>query len=150
MKTRSDFVTNSSSSSFVMGFKNKDTIKTETIKGMPKNGKYRTNTLVKDVTDAEKKTFDETINEIEECVYWQEYYRHVYSSRVPRLRSYGDTEECKAIVKNMTKARLKEIKEKAENDTVFLIVSYSDHTDSDMEHEIMPHHKNTLYVINNH
>lgn len=153
MKHRLDFVTNSSSSSFVMAFTSKSNIPVEATKGMPSNGKLRIPRLLADLLKAKKMTVDEVWDEISEEVYWTEEFNLRYKNQndpILNRRDYRETEEFKNTVKANTEQQHKRLLRVAKNKPVFTIIEYGDHTDGDMEHEIMPRHKNTVYVQSNH
>ena len=151
MKVRTDFVTNSSSSSFVLGFKSEDTIRDELAKSMPERF---IEVVYNDVKEAAKMNPEAIVDIISDDLYWQAEYDVMRKHRLPFSESldWVKTDEGKAAVNAKLNKLLMEIKKRMEGFNVFAIVEYEDHTDcgSYLEHDILPEHPNNIIRISHH
>lgn len=154
MKIRTDFVTNSSSSSFILGFKNEKSIVTEIAENTPYD---YVGQLLKDVKEADRMTREEVIEELKEGGRWDVEYelarvleREGYS--YTQAWAYIRTDEGQAKVQKLLDEWVEEKTGDLNGRSVFVEVEYEDHTDigCDMEHDIMPGHPNTIVRFNNH
>ena len=156
MKIRNDYVTNSSSSSFIVGFKNEDSIEQAL-----RNELYlgvRFETVLNDVR-RNRISKEEALNEFKDEMYWDAKYiiSHEYERRIGWHDYYYDwikkpenkIEFDKAVNKRLD-IWFEEFKQKIEGLDYLALVEYDDHCNGDLEHEIMPRLDCTIQRFNHH
>lgn len=146
MKIRLGFVTNSSSSSFILGFKNKKAITVSLSSKL--SGDY-----LKDIRRSVMKNIKsagEILEEYREIIYSTAYYE-VFFAKERSLRAvrskqniYEWEKEHKDMFEKLVADRVNDkveaLKKKMEGLTVFSVVDYGDEDDfgSEMEHYLVP------------
>ncbi len=146
MKIRSDFVTNSSSSSFIVGFKDENNIENE-LKGMmnPKD-KVEYDTLLNDIKKCRVTKAKAKFIFLEEGVDW--WTETALQTKYERQKGYREFRDYLKVFENKEKfqqelydefmKKFDEFKKKLEEFEYIAEVNYSDHDNCMLEHEILP------------
>lgn len=156
MKVRRGFVTNSSSSSFIIGLDNKTEDKLKDELG------ECAEVVSKDILAAEKLDKREVVNLIKEAARDHvNFIFHVKSYEYPEL-AFKSTSEIDQILS--TSERLIELREMKESKIIapalekllfydnIVVLEYEDHdpVSSKIEHDLLPGFSGTIFTINNH
>lgn len=186
MKTRLDFVTNSSSSSFIMAFKSKDTVMHEMVENTKEQ--YSPDSVdviakamyvANDIENNGKPESSDTIIEricsdykedlIADATYEQFWHQENTYSTVDKKtgvhkniqpKSYWDCKEetmANSSIMYEIDKKVDELRSKLTAKTTgkdfFVEMQYGDEDGeffSEIEHEILPYHHNTIHVISHH
>lgn len=156
MKFRSDFVTNSSSSSFILGFTSKDKIEEELLEGATSD--LLKDVVLKDVLEAEQFDWKEVKKRIrKEMKYtaiWEieELYMKRTGCEYKDALNYADTDEGKREVEQYIDNIINNAFQKisVNKKCVFIEISYSDDYNGELEHNIMPYISTNIITFNHH
>lgn len=147
MKIRSDFVTNSSSSSFILGFTSEEAAEKELA-------------LETAITDEEKKTvlfdckrsgfvpFAEIEEEARESIKSDAFY-YAWRKHYDKHDDWCNSPEFAQFEKDIYAKKYEEFKKRAEGKEVFSIISYDDHCNYRLESALY-HLECTVLAINCH
>lgn len=152
-KVRNGFVTNSSSSSFILGFKDEDSI-AKTLADDNTCGYFET--IYRDCLESEKMDIETMLNNCRESIYWEVFY-NLEDKLAERMNwdeifEFTKTDEFKKLVEEETDKRINELRKDAEGKSIFVEVEYEDHSlsGSELEHDIVPYLDCCLEVFSNH
>lgn len=163
MKIRSDFVSNSSSSSFILGAKGS---LVAFISSQTQYSDEVAESLIIQVMSTPLLTAEEAIEKYTNFIendYWVEeevmkikfgeYYEYNIPWRERDDFMWGSgKDEFNALRKDIVAEKVDAFKKKIEGMTEFAVVQYEDHDEfnAEMEHEIMPDHPANLYRHSEH
>ena len=159
MKIRTDFVTNSSSSSFVLAFTDEDSISNELLKTFDEDTMEYFSIVYQDIKDTEPLTKEEIIHKMREYHFWYikyDMYMRYFSTTKRRGETPLNRREWDALpssqkaIQNEIDKTIKEFEEKIRGKDYIVEISYSDHDNSELEHGIMPHSPSCVMIFNNH
>ena len=156
LKVRKGFVTNSSSSSFILGFKDEDSI----ARTLAEDNVYDYfSTIYQDCLDAEKMDLETMLNnykeEIEGDIHWGIIWTYEDKhGRLPwdEIREFEKTDEYKERYEKKLNECIDSLRKESEGKSVFVEVEYEDHDciGSQLEHEIVPNLNCCLRRISHH
>lgn len=152
MKIRKGFVTNSSSSSFILGFTSEENIKKEL---EAEDLKEYFDEVLEDVMRATKLTKDEILEGYSEEIYYGTRWDLEYRLDVPYDKKF-EIRETKEFQDKLNKAitdKVSELEQDMQGYSVFVEINYSDEDGlgySTLEHHVAPNMNCCLAVISHH
>ena len=152
MKIRKGFVTNSSSSSFILGFTSEENIKKEL---EAENHKEYFDEVLRDVTRGIRLTKNEILEEYSEEIYYDTLWKLENRLDVPYGKRFEirKTKEFQDELNRAITDRVSELEEDMKGYSVFVEIDYSDNDGfrySNLEHYIAPNMNCCLAVISHH
>lgn len=152
MKIRTDFVTNSSSSSFIVNFKDKDALKEAYNSMCERYAESIADRVFSDIEEG-KCTYSQALESIKENlsikIKWrlEDLPEHKY-----KPYTYFESPEFMKLVNKEVNKRLEQFKASTYHRGIFAEVSYSDHSEigSFLENKVMPEMPFVKFVSNNH
>lgn len=152
MKARQDFVTNSSSSSFILGFQSNEEIDETMRKQLPYYwSEYVIDDIISDVKNGI--TTKDNALEIYRDALWIKYDTPFHGKDYFDLtKEERNSQEYKNFIQQKEDELVKNLKDKLDEYNIISVVEYEDHSllGSELEHDIMPYLQNTAVRMSHH
>lgn len=159
MKIRNDYVTNSSSSSFIVGFKSENDIDSQLKESMVKcDSIYKYDEVLRDIKK-HRITKEYALEIFKDEVRWnvEFYLEDSYEDKLggyTNFEKWIEKEENKKEFDDAVNSKIDELykrfKDKIDDCEYLAEVEYCDHTDGDLEHDIMPYLDCTIKRFSHH
>lgn len=154
MKIRTDFVTNSSNSSFILGFKSEQDILNTLLN---ENTDGNLEEIYNDCINANIMTLEEMLNQYRSEIKWnvrydiEEYAKHKKKMTYEQCYEWTKTQEFYDLCKKETEKRMESLKLLAEGNQIFVRVVYGDEDGrGHLEHTVIPNLNCCLAAIDHH
>ena len=150
MKIRTDYVTNSSSSSFILGFNNKEDI-SDVVNELPSYwAEDVKDSIVYDIENGIT-TKEEALELYRDCM-WTSSWKFNGRDYWDLTKEERESAEYKKFIKDYEDKLCKELEDKLNEYDIVSIVEYEDHypLGSELEHNIMPYLDCNLERISHH
>ena len=162
MKLRLDFVTNSSSSSFILGFKDYDDGVSKIQKLAATEDPMAVATLLRDFEETSPVTPEQLLQEVDNDFYppysvlkregkaW--FSKHPEYQYPKDVDAWWDSEEYRLLLQSEEKKEKDRLLKKVSQYPYLVRLEYEDHTDvgCELEHEILPDADFTVEVVSHH
>lgn len=152
MKIRKGFVTNSSSSSFILGFKSEESVKEEL---KAENLKEYFEEILRDVTEATRLDKEDVLGGYTEEIRYYTRWEVENTLNIPYSERFKvrETEEFQKELNKAITNKVSNLEKAMEGLSVFVEISYSDNDGlkySELEHYVVPKMKCCLATISHH
>jgi hypothetical protein len=150
MKVRTDYVTNSSSSSFILGFNNEEDIQNIASELPSYWSESAIQSVIDDIKDGVMSK--ESVLDAYENSIWEWDCDYHGMSYWDMSRAERQSSEYQQYCAEWKRSKVDEFLEELNQYNVLSIVTYEDHTDfgSMMEHNVMPYMDATIHRISHH